>query len=81
MRVEEVKLADRTEAREAKARLGHLLRNESAVNGIGLTQKNGSWAIKVNLQRDDEAVRELIPKQVSGVSVIIEVSGAVTGYW
>jgi hypothetical protein len=61
------------QARQAKAKAQDVLRGILVpMTGIGLTQLNGSFAIKVNLR---SPVEQQLPQQLDGVPIVYEVTG------
>jgi hypothetical protein len=62
----------REAARAAKATLRECLRGESEVVGLGLTRRDGGYAVKVNLRSGPCAA---VPAEVAGVPVVVEIVG------
>lgn len=62
------------DARAAKAKAKVRLAKVPGLVGVGLTRQGGGYAVKVNLQYDQ---RDLVPDQVAGVPLVVEVVGRV----
>jgi hypothetical protein len=65
------------EARRAKTKTGHAVRQIGRVAGIGVTKIGGSYAVKVNLASPPEP-NVALPNSVDGVRVIYEVVGRIS---
>jgi len=65
------------QARTAKQEITPHLKKMKEFSGIGITSLDGSYAVKVNLISETHT---FIPKEVLGVKVVIEITGAVTAY-
>jgi hypothetical protein len=63
-------------ARQAKAKLNSILDGVGNVVGIGITRVGVGFGVKVNLS--DGADAALVPSEVEGVPVIVEVTGRIT---
>lgn len=64
------------EAHTAKAALRLLLGRMHGLRGLGITREDGGYAVKVIVDR--EAPRDLIPGDVDGVPVVVDVAGEIT---
>jgi hypothetical protein len=62
------------DARSAKAEARQRLSGVPGVVGVGLTRQGEGYAVKVNLQDDQ---RDLVPDELSGVPVVVEVVGKI----
>lgn len=61
------------QARQAKEKARGVMRQALApMTGIGLTQVDGSFAVKVNLR---SPVDQQLPQQLDGVPIVYEVTG------
>ncbi|MFN7963842.1 MAG: hypothetical protein U0002_21440 [Thermoanaerobaculia bacterium] len=69
-------LLDLERARRAKEKGKQLLGSLASFSGIGLTQREGHYAVKVNFETepDNEAA---IPQEIDGVPVVFEVVGQI----
>jgi hypothetical protein len=70
-------MADPSTARAVKRKMSASLGTNKHVNGVGLSQRGGTWVVKVNLLDDDPLTRKQIPAEMDGVAVIVEVTGPV----
>lgn len=61
-------------ARAAKDQAKRSLAGVPGIAGIGLTRQGEGYAVKVNLQEDRQ---QLIPHEVAGVPVVVEVVGRI----
>jgi len=53
-------------------------KDSGIVTGAGLSEENGSWYVKVNLEREPSAQEaKKLPKKYNGVAVKYEVVGTV----
>ena len=62
-------------ARRAKKEIIPLLQNIKEFSGIGITQFNSQYALKINLVHE---TRDYIPKEVLGIQVVVEIVGVIT---
>jgi hypothetical protein len=69
--------ASREDARAAKAEAAKLVGKHPAVNGIGITRRDGGYGIKVNLVGDADDVRDLLDR-IQTAPVRVEVVGRVS---
>ncbi len=63
-------------ARVAKTKVKELLRERVELRGIGLTRRQGGYAVKVNLDAE-MALETAIPAEVDGVLVVVDRVGTV----
>ncbi|SFD89401.1 hypothetical protein [Blastococcus tunisiensis] len=68
-------MTDRAAARAAKSALAARLSGDPGVVGIGLSRRDSSYVLTVNLA--DAASAPRVPGDVDGVRVVTEVVGAV----
>lgn len=66
-----------SDARQAKAALQEILRDDPNVVGVGLTRQDQGYAVKVNLNRPPPRDWNL-PRQLNGVPVRWEVVGVIS---
>jgi hypothetical protein len=64
--------------REAKRGLSRLLLTQPEVSGVGLGEVAGGQRIVVYLAEDTPAIRALVPDEVAGYPVSVEVVGTIT---
>ena len=73
-------MSDETEqlnkARAAKEKALDAFRALGQVCGVGITRKNGMYAVKVNLESEVEPSHEC-PQEIDGVPVVVQVVGTV----
>ena len=60
------------QARSVKQKAGDLARQMTHVEGVGLTCRDGSYAIKINLHAPSATE---LPEQLDGVPIVYEVTG------
>jgi hypothetical protein len=63
-------------ARAAKSQARKMFAALAPVTGVGLTKVGGVYSVKINL-RNLPAPSVSLPKEINGVPVIVEVTGAV----
>ncbi|MCZ6699236.1 MAG: hypothetical protein O7D94_09930 [Planctomycetota bacterium] len=63
-------------ARAVKDKAARVLGQFGLVSGVGITRKDGAYAVKVNLESEPQAAGEL-PKQIDGVPIVIRVVGRI----
>lgn len=63
------------EARRAKVKAESLLSRNRRVNGIGVARLGKGWCVKVNLSGP---TRALLPEEIDGVPLRIELVGEIT---
>lgn len=63
------------EARAARAKLAALLEGVEEVRGLGIAMLSGGYGVKLNLASAVTAV--VIPPEIDGVPVVVEVVGEV----
>lgn len=63
-------------ARAAKARVRELFGELARITGIGVTQRDGVYCVKVNLAEPPEPDAEL-PESIDGVPVVLHVTGPI----
>ena len=63
-------------ARAAKTKAKSLLAKIPEINGIGLTQIDGEYAVKINLSCEP-ADRSAIPDEIDGIPVVLHVVGEI----
>ncbi len=61
-------------ARIAKDKVRNLLQGVPEVTGVGITQVDDQYAVKVNLS--GAAEKDSIPNQVDGVPIVVHQTGA-----
>jgi hypothetical protein len=61
-------------ARSAKSKAVGLFRSIGRVNAVGITRKDGKYAVKVNLE---SAPNKTPPTDIDGVPVVVHVVGQV----
>jgi hypothetical protein len=61
-------------ARLAKSKAKEAFRTVGHVNGVGITRKEGKYAVKVNLSA---APKRTPPKTIDGVPVVVQVVGEI----
>ena len=66
------------EAEAAKRKLRERLSGISAIRGIGIATLRRGYGIKVNLL--DQSARHLVPDDIDGVPVIVDVVGIISPY-
>lgn len=62
------------QARAAKSKAIALLRDASAVVGVGIARRNGGYCVKINVSHAPAAA-ETVPETIDGVPVRVEVVG------
>ena len=62
----------RNQARAAKQKLLDQLRDVPELAGVGVTELNNEWAVKVNLTRPATFT---IPSSIDGVAIWVEIVG------
>jgi hypothetical protein len=60
------------EARNAKLKAKGVFRSIGQVNGVGITRKDGHYAVKVNLESEP---KKQPPADIDGVPVVVHVVG------
>ena len=68
-------MASLAEARAAKEKVGELLGDHPDVRGVGIARADGSFGLKVNVSSARSIT--LVPVDVDGVPVLVEVVGDV----
>ena len=63
-------------ARAAKPKVQRAFQRIGSVNGVGLTRKNGAYAVKVNLESPLDRNVDY-PKSIDGVAVVVKVLGKI----
>lgn len=63
-------------AQEAQDHASDVFREFGPVNGVGVTQTDAGFAVKVNFEREPHN-RSAMPKTVDGVPVTIDVVGRI----
>ena len=63
-------------ARSAKAAVKQQLARVPGLVGVGVTRRDGGYAVKVNL--DHALAPGAVPSQVNGVPLVVEVVGSIT---
>lgn len=63
------------QARAVKKKAAALVGDAATVVGVGLTGRDGSFAVKVNLQA---AAKSDLPNEVDGVPIVYEVVGSIS---
>ena len=63
-------------ARAIKPKVKRLFEDIGTVNGVGLTRKDGAYAVKVNLETP-LARGVTYPRRVDGVRIVIKVPGRI----
>jgi hypothetical protein len=61
-------------ARQAKSKAKGAFRSIGHVNGVGITRKDGKYAVKVNLESEPKRTP---PKSIDGVPVVVHVVGEI----
>jgi hypothetical protein len=61
-------------ARKAKDRVLEMVAPHAEVTGIGLTQVEGSYAVRVNLRRE---AAKILPQEIDGVPLLYVTTGAI----
>jgi hypothetical protein len=64
--------------REAKRGLSRQLLKQPEVSGVGIGEESGDERIVVYLAEDTPTIRALVPDQVAGYPVSVEVVGPIT---
>ncbi len=64
------------EARIAKEKAKHAFRYLGTIRGVGITRKEGSYAVKVNLEHAPDPEASL-PVEIDGVPIVVHVVGAI----
>ncbi len=67
---------DLAAAREAKNKAKVLLENIPHVSGVGITQVDERYALKVNLDEEPDP-RHPIPDEIDGVPVVVHRTGTI----
>lgn len=70
-------MADQTSleaARAAKTKARTIFARLPCVNGVGLTRRHGSYAVKVNLEAPPD---DKLPQDIDGVPVVFNVIGRI----
>jgi hypothetical protein len=62
------------QARKAKSKAADLFRPIGQVNGVGITRKDGHYAVKVNLESEPKADP---PQDIDGVPVVVHITGKI----
>jgi hypothetical protein len=65
---------DLAAARVAKEKAKQIFPRYGSVNGVGLTWREGHYAVKVNFE-SEPADRERMPEEVDGVPVVVQIGG------
>ena len=63
-------------ARKAKEKAKTVLQGLQFVNGIGITKKDGGYAVRVNLEVELDSP-DLVPAEIDGVPVLTKVRGKI----
>lgn len=71
---EDVSTASLEQARMAKEKLTVMVRQEPAVNGIGISRNDDGFYLKINFAADPSSH---VPNEIDGVPIYVEVIGAI----
>ena len=63
-------------ARAVKDKVAKIMESFGHVLGVGITRRDGVYAVKVNLENKPDA-SEAMPQQIDGVPILIRVVGRI----
>ncbi len=63
-------------ARAVKGKAAEAVGRSSRVCGVGITRRDGVYAVKVNVE-EEPAERETLPAEIDGVPIVVKVVGKV----
>jgi hypothetical protein len=63
-------------ARAAKTKARHVLSQYGQVNGVGITERDGQYAVKVNLEKAT-VTDEGWPDSIDGVPLVVQLIGKI----